>query len=95
MFSLGVQHELSPSVIWVVQYVGNIAWHQNVIDNGLNAMSPSIGVVNIATPTAAANLKMRAALPVMVDQNTTRRICLKDQLYRMMPVKLVSVTTVG
>jgi hypothetical protein len=29
-FSLGVQHELSPSVLWVVQYVGNIAWHQNI-----------------------------------------------------------------
>jgi len=29
-FSLGVQHELKPSLIWVVQYVGNIAWHQNI-----------------------------------------------------------------
>jgi len=29
-FSLGVQHEVAPSVIWVVQYVGNLAWHQNV-----------------------------------------------------------------
>jgi hypothetical protein len=29
-FSLGVQHELAPSVVWVVQYVGNLAWHQNV-----------------------------------------------------------------
>ena len=28
MFSLGVQREISPSVIWVVQYVGNMAWHQ-------------------------------------------------------------------
>jgi len=28
-YSLGVQHELSPSVIWVIQYVGNLAWHQN------------------------------------------------------------------
>jgi hypothetical protein len=28
-YSLGVQHELSPSVVWVVQYVGNLAWHQN------------------------------------------------------------------
>ena len=28
-YSLGVQHELTPSVIWVVQYVGNLAWHQN------------------------------------------------------------------
>jgi Carboxypeptidase regulatory-like domain len=29
-FSLGIQHEIVPSVIWVVQYVGNQAWHQNV-----------------------------------------------------------------
>jgi hypothetical protein len=29
-FSLGLQHELAPSVIWVIQYVGNIAWHQNI-----------------------------------------------------------------
>ncbi len=28
MYSLGVQHELSPSVVLVVQYVGNVAWHQ-------------------------------------------------------------------
>jgi Carboxypeptidase regulatory-like domain len=28
-YSLGVQHELSPSIVWVVQYVGNMAWHQN------------------------------------------------------------------
>ncbi|MGB8261322.1 MAG: carboxypeptidase-like regulatory domain-containing protein [Terracidiphilus sp.] len=29
-YSLGVQHELSPSVIWVVQYVGNMEWHQSI-----------------------------------------------------------------
>ena len=29
-FSLGVQHQLLPSVIWTVQYVGNLAWHQNI-----------------------------------------------------------------
>jgi hypothetical protein len=34
-FSFGVQHELSPSVIWTVQYVGNLAWHQN-IDRPIN-----------------------------------------------------------
>jgi hypothetical protein len=28
MYSLGVQHELAPSVVAVVQYVGNLAWHQ-------------------------------------------------------------------
>ncbi len=32
-FSLGVQHELRPSLIWVVQYVGNLAWHQNIERN--------------------------------------------------------------
>ena len=29
-FSLGIQHELKPSIILVVQYVGNDAWHQNI-----------------------------------------------------------------
>ena len=29
-FSLGVQDQLAQSLIWVVQYVGNIAWHQNI-----------------------------------------------------------------
>lgn len=28
MYSLGIQHELAPSVVMVVQYVGNVAWHQ-------------------------------------------------------------------
>ncbi|HVZ83984.1 MAG TPA: hypothetical protein VG893_09955, partial [Terracidiphilus sp.] len=35
-YSLGVQHELSPSIIWVIQYVGNLAWHQQAerhVDN--------------------------------------------------------------
>jgi hypothetical protein len=29
-FSLGVQHEIAPSLIMITQYVGNIDWHQNV-----------------------------------------------------------------
>jgi len=35
-YSLGIQRELRPSLIWVVQYVGNLAWDQNTqvhIDN--------------------------------------------------------------
>jgi carboxypeptidase family protein len=32
-FSLGVQDQLSQSVILVVQYVGNMAWHQNIRRN--------------------------------------------------------------
>jgi hypothetical protein len=30
MYSIGVQHELKPSVIAVIQYVGNLGWHQNI-----------------------------------------------------------------
>jgi len=30
-FSFGVQREVVPALIFVTQYVGNIAWHQNVI----------------------------------------------------------------
>jgi hypothetical protein len=29
-FSLGIQHEVKPSLIWVIQYVGNLAWHQSI-----------------------------------------------------------------
>ncbi len=29
-FSLGVQHELAPSTVFIVQYVGMSSWHQNV-----------------------------------------------------------------
>lgn len=29
-YSLGVQHQVAPSLIWVVQYVGNAAWNQNI-----------------------------------------------------------------
>jgi hypothetical protein len=32
-FSLGVQDQLAQSVILVVQYVGNLAWHQNIRRN--------------------------------------------------------------
>ncbi len=46
-FSLGVQHQLAPSVIWVIQYVGNIAWHQN-IDHNINTYS-------LNTPLIAPN----------------------------------------
>ena len=29
-YSLGLQRQLAPSVIAVIQYVGNLAWHQNI-----------------------------------------------------------------
>ena len=57
MYSLGLQHEVVPSIVWVVQYIGNIAWHQNVINNALNSLSPSIGKVNVAAKGAVANME--------------------------------------
>ena len=57
-YSLGIQHELSPSLIWVVQYVGNLAWHQN-IQNNINNMPSGIGVVNVGAPGTTTNLDAR------------------------------------
>jgi hypothetical protein len=46
MYSLGVQHELSPSIVGVVQYVGNLAWHQ--WDNRhINNFPVTVGKVTI------------------------------------------------
>jgi hypothetical protein len=58
MFSLGVQHELAPSLIAVVQYVGNIAWHQNIVNN-INNMAPSIPVSNVGAPGTVQMLDPR------------------------------------
>jgi len=48
-FSLGVQHELKPSMIWVIQYVGNLAWHQNVTRNLNNYPLGFIGTTSEVT----------------------------------------------
>jgi hypothetical protein len=50
MYSLGVQREVSHSIIWVAQYVGNLQWHQNIVNNALNSMPTYIGLV-ITGPT--------------------------------------------
>ncbi|HEY1257428.1 MAG TPA: carboxypeptidase-like regulatory domain-containing protein [Terracidiphilus sp.] len=57
-YSLGVQHEVLPSVIWVIQYVGNIAWHQNIVNN-INNANPNIGVVNVGTAASPTYLDAR------------------------------------
>jgi len=49
MYSLGVQHELSPSIVWVVQYVGNNAWHQN-IEHQINTFPLSAIGENVTIP---------------------------------------------
>ena len=64
MYSLGVQREVVPSLIWIVQYVGNIAWHQN-IGAALNNMDPGIGPSNVAALNSGRlTCKTRAASPV-------------------------------
>lgn len=37
MFSFGIQRELAPSVVAVVQYVGTVGWHQS-IDRSINTL---------------------------------------------------------
>ena len=49
-FSLGIQREVTHSVIWVVQYVGNVAWHQDA-GSYINNMNPSVGYVLIGAGT--------------------------------------------
>jgi hypothetical protein len=51
MYSLGIQRELTHSLIWVVQYVGNDAWHQDA-GSYINNMNPNVGYVYIASGTA-------------------------------------------
>jgi Carboxypeptidase regulatory-like domain len=55
-FSLGVQHELAPSVVWVVQYVGNLSWHQNVdrqVNNYPLTTAPTYGTTDNTLRTYA------------------------------------------
>ncbi len=61
MFSLGVQREISPSIVWIVQYVGNLQWHQNIINNALNSLPTNIGLVNIASGATPSACSVRSA----------------------------------
>jgi len=51
MFSLGVQHEITPSVVGVLQYVGNLAWHQN-IEQPINNMPVTDVGATVTIPEA-------------------------------------------
>ncbi len=51
-YSLGVQREVQPSLIWVVQYVGNLAWHQNIEQN-INNYSLNTPLLVNTTPGLA------------------------------------------
>jgi Carboxypeptidase regulatory-like domain len=62
-FSMGIQHEIKPSMIWVVQYVGNLAWHQN-IERPLNNLPISVGNVTIPEPATSTVPAHNATVPV-------------------------------
>jgi hypothetical protein len=62
-YSLGVQREIAPSVIWVVQYVGNLAWHQN-IERHINNIPNTVG--NVTTHYTNPTTKIQSAVTVPV-----------------------------
>jgi hypothetical protein len=82
MYSLGVQHELKPSVIMVVQYVGNLGWHQNVdvpINNfplttpdNLRLLTVSTGLPGATYPAGSNELRTYPGYAgITQEENTT------------------------
>ena len=85
-FSLGVQHELKPSIIWIIQYVGNLAWHQN-IDRQINTFplttsnllreeyagyNPGSGALSLSNPGLANALRTYQGFGnINQEENTT------------------------
>jgi hypothetical protein len=80
-FSLGVQHELKPSLIWVVQYVGNMAWHQNV-DRQINTF-PINTDLNIRCNEGDGNNKYTGG-DVCPNGSTPTNLAIPD-VYRTFP----------
>ena len=84
MWSLGVQHELKPSIIWVVQYVGNLGWHQNVdipIDNfplntsnALRADTAGPGLPSSLYPAGSNELRTYPGYTGITQETTSRAI---------------------
>jgi hypothetical protein len=56
-FSLGVQHEVAPSTIAAIQYVGMGAWHQNV-ERAINTLPLSDVTDRQAVATSGANANL-------------------------------------
>jgi len=82
MYSLGVQHELRPSVIAVVQYVGNLGYHQNIdrdindfpinTPDNLRALTASTGLPSTTYPAGSNELRTYAGYgEIKQEENTT------------------------
>jgi len=62
-YSLGVQHEIKPSIVWVVQYVGNLAWHQN-IERNINTLPVVDQATNITVQESAGPPAVNASVNI-------------------------------
>jgi hypothetical protein len=68
-YSLGVQHELAPSLVWVIQYVGNLAWHQNAQVHVNNfPLNTDMGVRKVGGNVPAAGYTSAAGKTVLLPQ---------------------------
>ena len=82
MYSLGVQHQLQPSMIVVLQYVGNLGWHQNVVvptnnfplttSDTLRQESASSSLPSSIYPAGSNELRTYAGFgTINLEENTT------------------------
>jgi len=82
MYSFGIQHEVRPSLIWVVQYVGNDQTHQNIdrnintfpitTPNNLRALSASTGLPSSTYPGGSNQLRTyQGYAGINQEENTT------------------------
>jgi len=68
MYSLGIQREIRPSIVWVAQYVGNVQWHQNIVNNALNDMPTNSGLVSIINGMPAGSCSQKSQPPTVSGQ---------------------------
>jgi len=82
MYSLGVQHEVRPSMIAVLQYVGNLGWHQNIVrdindfplntPDNLRLLSASTGLPSTIYPAGNNELRTYQGYgEIKQEENTT------------------------
>ena len=81
-FSFGIQHELKPSIVFVVQYVGNLAWHQN-IQRQINNFPIDTGYVTRCR-AGDGNNKYNGGTDVCADGNAPTDLAVADA-YRTFP----------
>ena len=72
MYSLGIQHEVLPAMIWVIQYVGNTDWHQNIVNNINTDPLSSTNQQEIGDPSCLSATPGCVVAPAGFNANTAR-----------------------